>query len=200
MGKGKSRSNEAELAALLEEVRELRRKIEGLETNPAVARAVTQPAYEVLVKAQRGLPPDYQVAVTPTKLPPGYEVAVKALAPDTPVLARPAYPPDYQVAVRTLPALPPDYEVAVKAIVPEGFDAAKLPPDYAVAVKAFHPDQTLMARVAYPPSYAVAARTLPTLPPNYEVAVRGPFKSLEEPITKKAGAKKAGARKRAKKK
>jgi hypothetical protein len=102
-----------ELAALLKEVRALRQDIEVLKANPAVARAAIEPSYEVLVKAQRKLPPNYAVLVRATELPPDYQVAVRAFRPDETVVGKVAYPPDYAVAVRQ-GALPPNYEVAVR--------------------------------------------------------------------------------------
>lgn len=103
----------AELAALLNEVRALRQDIEVLKANPAVARAAFEPSYEVLVSAQRKLPPNYSVLVRPTELPPDYQVAVRAFRPDETIVGKVAYPPDYAVAVRQ-GALPPNYEVAVR--------------------------------------------------------------------------------------
>jgi len=104
----------AELAALLKEVRAMRQDIDALKANPAVARAAFEPSYEVLVKAQqRKLPPNYAVLVRPSELPPDYQVAVRAFRPDETIVAKAAYPPDYAVAVRQ-GALPPNYEVAVR--------------------------------------------------------------------------------------
>src|ERR1700680_2088263 len=103
----------AELAALLKEVRAMRQDIDALKANPAVARAAFEPSYEVLVKAQRELPPNYAVLVRPSELPPNYQVAVRAFRPDETILAKVAYPPDYAVAVRQ-GALSPNYEVAVR--------------------------------------------------------------------------------------
>lgn len=116
MSTGKARDNEAELAALLEEVRALRRDIEVLKANPAIARAVGEADEELMISADRDLPPNYAVAVRAAKLPPNYAVAVRTAK----------LPPDYAVAVRAT-KLPPDYAVAVRA--------TKLPPDYAVAVR-----------------------------------------------------------------
>ncbi|HEY7118836.1 MAG TPA: hypothetical protein VH475_19765, partial [Tepidisphaeraceae bacterium] len=109
----KDDAKNAELAALLEEVRALRKDIDVLKANPAVARAASEPSYEVLVKAQRKLPPNYAVLVRSAELPPDYQVLVRAFHPDETVVARVAYPPDYAVAVRQ-GALPPNYEVAVR--------------------------------------------------------------------------------------
>ena len=61
----------------------------------------------------------------------------------------------------------------------------KLPPDYAVAVKAFNPKDAVVLRVAYPPGRTVGKGDLP---PEYEVAVRGPFIPAEDPRAAKAGA------------
>ena len=116
MAKKASSDNEAkntELAALLKEVRAMRQDIEALKANPAVGRVAFEPSYEVLVKAQRKLPPNYAVLVRPTELPPDYQVAVRAFRADETVVGRVAYPPDYAVAVRQ-GALPPNYEVAVR--------------------------------------------------------------------------------------
>jgi hypothetical protein len=116
MAKKASYDNEAkntELAALLKEVRAIRQDIEALKANPAAARAAFGPSYEVLVSAQRKLPPNYAVLVRPTELPPDYQVAVRAFRPDETIVGKVAYPPDYAVAVRQ-GALPPNYEVAVR--------------------------------------------------------------------------------------
>ena len=187
-----------ELAELLAEVRALRREIEALKADPSVAVPARAPAYEVLVKARPNLPPDYEVLVKAGTLPPNYavvadqtpglspnyEVAVKALVPGEAVLARPAYRPGYEVAVNTLPKLPPDYAVAVKVVAPGLDEQLRLPPDYAVAVKAFHPRDAVVLRAAYPPDQPVAPGTT-QLPPAYEVAVRGPFVSPEDPARRK---------------
>jgi hypothetical protein len=103
----------AELAALLKEVRALRKDIEVLKANPAIARAALEPSYEVLVRSKRDLPPNYAVAVRAAELPPDYQVAVRAFRPDETVVAKVAYPPNYEVAARQ-GALPPNYEVAVR--------------------------------------------------------------------------------------
>jgi hypothetical protein len=103
----------AELAALLKEVRAMRRDLDALKANPAVARAAFEPSYEVLVKAQRELPPNYAVLVRPSELPPDYQVVARAFRPDETIVAKPAYPPNYAVAARQ-GALSPNYEVAVR--------------------------------------------------------------------------------------
>ncbi|HJZ71659.1 MAG TPA: hypothetical protein VKE51_07945 [Vicinamibacterales bacterium] len=188
---------ERELAELLAEVRALRREIEALKADPSAATSARNPSYEVLVKTRPNvrpdyevlvkagkLPPNYEVAVAPiADLPPNYEVAVKALVPGEAVLARPAYRPGYEVAVNTLPKLPPDYEVAVKTVFPGADEQVKLPPDYAVAVKAFTPKDAVMLRVAYPPGRTAGKGDLP---PDYEVAVRGPFIPAEDPARGKS--------------
>lgn len=184
-------NRENELAELLAEVRALRREIDALKADPSVANIARGPSYEVLVKSRPNLPPDYEVLVKAGKLPPnyavaveptpalspGYEVAVKALTPGETVLARPAYRPGYEVAVNTLPKLPPDYEVAVRTTRPGG-EQVRLPAEYEVAVKAFHPKDAVVLPVAYPPGHTVLAGQLP---PDYEVAVRGPFIPSEDP-------------------
>jgi hypothetical protein len=183
---------ERELAELLAEVRALRRELDAFKADPSVARPASGPAYEVLVKARPNVPPDYEVLVKAGRLPPNYavvagqtpdlppnyEVAVKALAPGEAVLARPAYRPGYEVAVNTLPKLAPDYAVAVKVASPGLGQPVELPPDYAVAVRAFHPKDAVLLRVAYPPGQPIARGDLP---PEYEVAVRGPFITPEDP-------------------
>jgi hypothetical protein len=115
MAKNESRDDakNTELAALLKEVRAMRQDIEALKANPAVGRVAFEPSYEVLVSAQRKLPPNYAVLVRSTELPPDYQVAVRAFRPDETVVGKVAYPPDYAVAVRQ-GALPPNYEVAVR--------------------------------------------------------------------------------------
>jgi len=186
---------ERELAELLAEVRALRREIDALKADPSVAIPAGGPSYEVLVKARPDLPPNYEVLVKAGKLPPNYavlaehldlppnyEVAVKGLVPGETVLARPAYRPGYEVAVNTLPKLPPDYAVAVKVLVPGVEAQVNLPPDYAVAVKAFHPKDAVVLPVA-PTTDGPA--TPARLPPNYEVAVRGPFMTPEDPARRK---------------
>jgi hypothetical protein len=187
----KQTSRDRELAALLEEVRALRRDIEAMKRIPAISKAISgkidyevlvkatpkrTAEYEVLVKAEPQFPAEYEVAVKPpARYPVDYEVLVKALPPDYQVLASPAYPPDYQVLVRSLPKLPPDYAVAVKPALEDQPDElsirSKLPPDYQVLVKAnveLPLDYEVLAR-AFPPDYAVLVK--PSYPPDYEVAV-----------------------------
>jgi hypothetical protein len=125
----------AELAALLKEVRALRQDIEVLKANPAVARASFEPSYEVLVSAKRDLPPNYAVAVRAAELPPNYQVAVRAFRPDETLVGRVAYPPDYAVAVRA-GAGAPACEVAVRGPFTNlGDPLAQQPAARAVAAK-----------------------------------------------------------------
>lgn len=93
---GKPSKRESELAALLKEVRALRRDIDAMKKVPAIDQALggKKPDYEVLVKSGPQISSDYEVLVkTGPKYPTEYEVAVK------PALE---FPPDYAVAVRTI--------------------------------------------------------------------------------------------------
>jgi hypothetical protein len=91
-------TRDAELAALLEEVRTLKQDLDVLRRNPVLGEAVAAalaharqvargiaelpPEYAVLVRPAGGLPPDYAVLVRPPgELPPDYAVLVRP-APD----------------------------------------------------------------------------------------------------------------------
>lgn len=90
---------DAELAALLEEVRSLKQDLDVLKRNPIIGEAVGAAlahARDVARRDQgitRKLPPTYAVAVRTRNLPPGYAVLVKPFE----------LPPDYAVAVRPRP-------------------------------------------------------------------------------------------------
>jgi O-acetyl-ADP-ribose deacetylase (regulator of RNase III) len=91
----KQTSRDRELAALLKEVRALRRDVNAIKRIPAVSQALGggKPDYEVAVKAGPQVTSEYEVLVkTGPKYPAEYEVAVKPAV---------ELPPDYAVLART---------------------------------------------------------------------------------------------------
>lgn len=103
------KSKDTELAALLKEVRAMRRDLElikQLQPEPGGIHRNATMTYEVAALDMERFPPGYQVAVTPADIfPPDYQVMVKPSW---------KYPPDYGVLVKSDIALPPTYEVRVK--------------------------------------------------------------------------------------
>jgi hypothetical protein len=80
---------DAELAALLAEVRSLKQDFDALKRSPVLGDAIRS-ALAHARDVGREYPPDYAVLVRPAEYPPDYAV-----------LVRPAeYPPDYAVLVR----------------------------------------------------------------------------------------------------